>query len=91
MILEWLSDLILTIFTYVLSLFPDPDTAILTYIDSNVNNFKNYIAQTDWFFPVSSLFTVLGIVLSLELVFFAIRTVQWILAHVTLGHVKSKA
>ena len=72
----------------LLSLLPDVDSGVVSSIATNIESFKTYLGQTNWYFPVGTFFALMGIILTIEAGFFGFRIIHWIVKSVSGGIVK---
>lgn len=78
----------LYVLNIVLSLFPTADAEIVSQITSGLAPFKSAVATANWFFPVGTFFTILGIVFSVEFGIFSYKLVLFLARNISLGFFK---
>ena len=91
MIIDAISTIALNIITWIISLAPtmtSGDYANIQSITDAINAFINMINWASFFFPIKLAFTILSIVITIELSLFTIRVFRWIASIVTIGFVK---
>jgi hypothetical protein len=71
-----------------IAMFPDVDTAVLDQINGGLAPFKSYLSNAGWLFPVQQFFTIIGIVIVTEGIFFAIKVIHWLIKNISAGFVK---
>jgi hypothetical protein len=71
-----------------ISLLPNADSSILTFIDSSTAGLKALLVNGNVFFPVSEMMTMLGIMVGLEFLLFGWKLIKFIVTTLTLGLVR---
>jgi len=69
-------------------MFPIADVAVLDQINGGLAPFKSYLSNAGWLFPVQQFFTILGIVIVIEGIFFTIKVIHWLIKNISAGFVK---
>jgi hypothetical protein len=78
-----------TIFSAVLELLPNADMTIVTYIGSQMNGLKTALNSINWFFPMDTLFMVLGFVIAIELISLTLKIIFWVTENISIGLFKA--
>jgi len=72
----------------LLSLFPVADSNIIYSITNSKTQFLSSIATLNWFFPVDTFLSFLGIVLVVELLMLNTKLAHWLLRIFSFGLIK---
>jgi len=79
MIVYWLIKILIYLLSLVTSpLLLLPVASLSVNLTSTLTQAGNYLALFDIFLPIGTLFTVFGIVISIEAGYFAYKGVKWI-------------
>lgn len=89
MILDAIMFVAYSVLGLIIELFPSADTATVAYINSQFSALKSGLDTINWFFPIDQLYSVLGIVFTIELVLLGTRVAMWLTENVSLGIFKS--
>lgn len=73
----------------VIGFFPDANASVLSQISDGLTPFRTAMAAANWFFPVGTFFTVLGIVITIELSIMTYKLVMFVVKNVSLGLFKT--
>jgi hypothetical protein len=91
MIIDAISSIALGIATWIVGLAPvmtSGDYANIQSITDALNAFISMVSWASFFFPIKLAFTILSIVITIELSLFTIRIFRWVASIVTVGFVK---
>lgn len=89
MIIDALMFISNVIFAGIMEFFPVADLNIVTFIESNMSQFKGFLNSVNWFFPVDTLFTILGFVITIELLSLVLKLVFWVTENLSIGLFKA--
>lgn len=89
MIIEALIGSISIVITQILKLFPIVNSTTLTSINTTYASFRSTIASASWIFPTDTAFTLLGIVLGIELTVLTVRMIRWVIRIVSGGFISA--
>jgi hypothetical protein len=67
------------IVTAFLNLFPIAETSFLTNISNAVSTASGYLSAIDYFAPVSTLLTIVGLFIGIEIIILLIKIINWII------------
>lgn len=78
MIFSGIITLLYNIFSFILSFFPDADTAVSSLISSSIYNAKLQLVNYNWIFPVDMFYILLNASLILLGFLLLFRIIRWI-------------
>jgi len=81
----------LSILTYIISYFPDvtgSDQARIDTMSTTFETLRGYFSNINFVFPIDTVFTVLQMIIVIEIIIAIVRIVRWIASNVTLGFIK---
>jgi hypothetical protein len=85
MILDYLINWALSLITYVISLLPNADPAIVTFISSQLSTVKELLVTLNFGIDIVTFGQMLVWFLIIELALLLLHLTQWIIANVSLG------
>lgn len=88
MIFDAISGFALAALNLVLSLFPSADSGIVSQITSGLEPFKSAVATANWFFPVGTFFSLMGIIFVVELGIFSYKLIIFLARNISFGFFK---
>lgn len=88
-LLNAISLFFVTIFLYLISLLPAPDPTVTTFLgNTQLVNFRDWMEQANWIFPVDTLAWVLGVIFVTEGIIFLWHLLRYLLGLFTGGAAK---
>lgn len=88
MLFEMLASLMFTIFSFFVSLFPDVNVSNIVVYQTHVDNLETMFQNASYYFPLDTLFTIFGIIFTIEFSILTFRIARYILSNVSLGILK---
>jgi hypothetical protein len=79
MLITFFLDLAYNIVNAFLALFPDADVSLLSNINTAVSTASGYLSAISNFAPVSTILSIIGLFLGIELVILIIKIINWII------------
>ncbi len=79
MLITFFLNLIYNIVNSFLGLFSNADTAFLTNIGTAASTTSSYLSAVSAFAPISTILTIVGLFLIIELAILIIKIVNWII------------
>jgi phosphate/sulfate permease len=79
MIVSFFINLAYNIVSSFLNLFPNADLSFLTNINTAVAAASGYLSSVSYFAPVSTLLTIVGLFIGIEIVILVIKIINWII------------
>lgn len=73
---------------YILSLFPNVDPSVTAQITGTVNGFRTALTNINWFFPIDTALSLLGIVFVIQGLLFLWKLFRYVGGIFTLGLLK---
>ena len=70
---------------FMIGLFPNADSGVLSSFNSQMSGFRSMIAQASWIFPVNWLFYFLGLIIVIEVSLFGYRIVKLLVGYISGG------
>jgi len=74
--------------SFVISIFPNANTANLSFLSSQLANFIAAVTPINWFFPVPTLLFVISLIISIEGSLLAYKTIKYLAHTFTAGFIK---
>lgn len=85
MIIDSISAIVISILARIISLLPDPDLSILTFVSSSSTTVRDMLSSINFAIDIYSLGLVLTLCILTEITILGVHVSQWILANVSVG------
>jgi hypothetical protein len=76
---------IIIIVGYAVSVFPEPDPTIITYITSSLTTVRSWLTALNFVIDIPTLGIILGFAILIEFTILGFHALQWILQNLTVG------
>jgi len=81
MITTWFLAIAYSVLSWIVSLFP-ASSGFPSEVHAAASYFGGYIMIFDPLVPISTLSTIIGLIVIVELALFGFRTVKWLMSHI---------
>jgi len=88
MITQTIINFFVTVITAIVGLLPNADSGITSQITSNLSAFRTALTSINWFFPVDTALTFMGLIFVIEASIFLWKLIRYIAGIFTLGVLK---